>query len=156
MAAISTWSTTAANNNSTPPDGWPEGQAPSTVNNCAREMMAAIRTQWENAQWFDYGHTVSNGASNTIKITGDETAKYEQNRRLKILDTAGTLYATIASSSYSSPDTTVTCTLDSGSFTATVTSVALSILTKTNNAEPVFASTSVNAGKAIALAMIFG
>lgn len=44
MADLSTWSTTAASNNSTPPDGWPEGQNPSTVNDCAREMMAQVAT----------------------------------------------------------------------------------------------------------------
>ncbi len=156
MAAISTWSKTAADNNSSPPDGWPEGQAPSTVNNCAREMMAQIRTQWENAQWFDYGHSVSNGSSTTFKVTGDVTALYEQNRRVKTLDTSGTLYATISSSSYSSPDTTVTATLDSGSYTATITSVQLSVLSKTNSALPVSPSASITTGKAIAMAIVFG
>jgi hypothetical protein len=46
MSEVSTWSTTAASNNSATPDGWPEGQAASTVNDCAREMMAAI------ARWY--------------------------------------------------------------------------------------------------------
>ena len=31
MSKISTWSTTAASNNSTAPDGWPEGMPPSGV-----------------------------------------------------------------------------------------------------------------------------
>lgn len=42
----SNWSETANSNNAATPDGWPEGQAPSTVNNCAREMMAAIKREW--------------------------------------------------------------------------------------------------------------
>lgn len=50
MAAVSTWSTTAGSNNSTPPDGWPEDQAPSSVNGCAREMMAAIKTWYDQIQ----------------------------------------------------------------------------------------------------------
>jgi len=53
MANVSTWSTTAANNNATPPDGWPENQAPSTVNDCAREMMASLRTQLQQGEWFN-------------------------------------------------------------------------------------------------------
>lgn len=41
MSKLLTWSTTALNNNSTPPDGFPEGQAPSSLNNSGREVMAA-------------------------------------------------------------------------------------------------------------------
>lgn len=47
MSDVSTWSTTAGNNNSSPPDGWPEDQSPSSVNNCGREMMASIK------RWYD-------------------------------------------------------------------------------------------------------
>ena len=42
MSEVRTWSTTAASNNDTPPDGWPENMAYANVNNCAREMMASI------------------------------------------------------------------------------------------------------------------
>lgn len=42
MSETYQWSTTAASNNSSPPDGWPEDMAPSGVNNSGREMMAAI------------------------------------------------------------------------------------------------------------------
>lgn len=37
------YSTTAANNTAAPPDGFPEGQAANTVNNCLRDMAAMIR-----------------------------------------------------------------------------------------------------------------
>lgn len=55
MSEINTsdWSEVAANNNATPPAGWPESQAPSTVNDCAREMMAVIR------RWFGRWHGIS-------------------------------------------------------------------------------------------------
>lgn len=36
------WSTTAASNNSATPYGWPENQNASTVNDCARQMMATL------------------------------------------------------------------------------------------------------------------
>lgn len=42
MSDIQTWSNTAASNNATPPNGFPEGMAPSTVNDAAREVMAAV------------------------------------------------------------------------------------------------------------------
>src|SRR3990167_2318044 len=48
MSEIQTanWDEAAASNNAATPDGWPEGQAPSTANNCAREMMAALKREW--------------------------------------------------------------------------------------------------------------
>src|SRR5579859_8231414 len=52
------WSETAASNNAAPPDGWPEGQNPSTVNNCAREMMGALKSDWDRK-----GPTVTSGGS---------------------------------------------------------------------------------------------
>ncbi|MBX6322979.1 MAG: hypothetical protein IRY94_14210, partial [Rhodospirillaceae bacterium] len=41
-----TWSETDSANTATPPDGWPENQVPSTVNDCARMMMGAIKRFW--------------------------------------------------------------------------------------------------------------
>ena len=60
MSEVNTWSTTAASNNSAAPDGWPENMAYSDVNNCAREMMAAI------AKWYaDTNGTLTTGGSST-------------------------------------------------------------------------------------------
>lgn len=42
MSSIFDWSTVAANNTATPPDGWPEGMSPSGVNNSARQGMASV------------------------------------------------------------------------------------------------------------------
>ena len=41
MGEVYEYDKSAPNNNSAPPNGWPENQAYNTVNNCAREMMAA-------------------------------------------------------------------------------------------------------------------
>jgi hypothetical protein len=46
MTNVSEWSVTAGLNNSSPPDGWPEGMARSAVNDAAREMMAALARWW--------------------------------------------------------------------------------------------------------------
>ena len=47
MGDISTWNPVDNSNTTAPPDGWPEGMAPSAVNNSARAMMGAIR------RWYD-------------------------------------------------------------------------------------------------------
>jgi len=43
MAEIYDWDVVAANNNATPPDGWPENMAYNFANNTAREDQAAIK-----------------------------------------------------------------------------------------------------------------
>lgn len=136
MANISTWSTTAANNNAATPDGWPEGQAPSTVNNCGREMMAAVRTWFEDAQWLNLGNTPTRIDNDTITIAGDVTATYTVGRRLKFVG-ATTGYATISASSYGAPNTTIDVVNDSGNIPTSLVSVAVGILTPTSSALPV-------------------
>ncbi len=60
MSDVRLWSQTPASNNSSPPDGWPEAQAPSTVNDCAREMMASL------AEWMaDTQTAVATGGTST-------------------------------------------------------------------------------------------
>ncbi len=60
-----TWSETAANNNSATPDGWPEGQPPSTVNDCARMMMAAIKRDWNRS----HPTVTSAGTTSALTVT---------------------------------------------------------------------------------------
>lgn len=66
MGNISTWSTTAGGNNTgSPPDFPVEGQAASTVNDTAREGMAAV------ARWYNDANAslTSGGASNAYTLT---------------------------------------------------------------------------------------
>ena len=135
MAKISTWSTTAGDNNSASPDGFPENMAPSGVNNAAREVMAQVRAWYEDAQWIDLGDAVTYATASTFTIATDVTATYHVGRRVKCTDSS-TMYGTITASSYSAPNTTVTVSLDSGSLSASLTAVALSILTESNHAIP--------------------
>lgn len=135
MSNIRNWSTSPGSNNSAPPNGAPEGMAPSTINNTMRQQMADHRTQWQDGQWFDWGDIPSYASSTTFKVSTDVTSRYEVGRRLKLYD-ASTLYAIITASSYSNPDTTVTIALDSGSPSASLSSIALSVLTNTNSAIP--------------------
>lgn len=65
MSNISQWNTAAASNNSAPPDGFPEGQAPSTLNDAARELMAAVARQYSDTD----GSIVTGGTSNAYTLT---------------------------------------------------------------------------------------
>lgn len=56
--AVSDWSTTPANNNAAPPNGAPEGMAPSSVNDIMRQMMADVRS------FYDGANTTNDSAAN--------------------------------------------------------------------------------------------
>lgn len=134
MSKVGRWSTTANNNNATPPDGWPEGQAPSTVNDCAREMMAQIRTMLNDMSFIDLDHSPTQTSSTTFTIPGNVVSFYDYGRRVKAFD-ATTLYGTVISSSFTT-NTGITLRLDSGLLTSSLTSVAVSVLGSQNNALP--------------------
>jgi len=65
VSEIYSWSETAASNNSAVPNGWPEGQLPSTVNDCAREMMAALNRDWNRS----HVTISSTGSANAYVLT---------------------------------------------------------------------------------------
>lgn len=139
------WSTAAASNNNTPPDGWPEGQAPSTVNDCAREMMAAIRTVFNDAQFFDQDFTPTYVSATSFTVPGDQTSAIHAGRRLKLYDaTAGvatTIYATVATASFTTV-TTISVANDAGQLTSSLSSFAIAILSNSNNSLPRSANTA--------------
>lgn len=127
MSDISTWDTTAANNNSTPPDGAPENSTKfSDVNNIIREVMAAVRRQWEDKEWFDYGETPTFVSTTSFTLVGDQTADFLVGRRLRATQGVDpTVYGTVLTSVFTSL-TTVTMTMDGASvLTANLASVAL-------------------------------
>lgn len=116
MAAISTWSTTAADNNSASPDGFPEGMAPKGVNNSAREVMAQVRAWYEDSEWVNLGYTHTYASATSVTVSGvDVTADYPPGRGVRAVGTTtGTIYGHVASSSFST-NTTITFTWVSGS-----------------------------------------
>lgn len=143
MSLISTWST-VANANGTlggTPQYWPEGQAPSTVNDCARLMMATLRSQWNDAEWFNWGYTVTkvSGTSFSVITASANTvtlpAAFEVAARIKLYGTS-TIYGTITTVSVSALSTLVTFTPDAGSLTNSFSSVFNSIISPTNTAIP--------------------
>lgn len=122
--ALKTWSTTAGNNATVDSINWAENQAPSTVNDSARALMADVRTWYNDYEWRDWGHTVTYASATTFTVATDVTSVYVTNQPIRCTD-ASTLYGKVASSTYSAPNTTVTVTLDSGSLSASLTAVAL-------------------------------
>lgn len=128
---IGKWSTTAANNDATPPDGWPDGQAPSTLNDCGREMMAAVKTAFNTLEYLDYNNTPSFLTTTTFSLGTADTTNWEIGRRVKLFD-ATTLYGTIISVSA----TFVQVRLDSGILTASLSSAALGVLRNTSPSLP--------------------
>lgn len=137
MTGIDAYSTTPANNNSPPPNGWPEGMAPSGVNDSARKNMADLRTWYEIPQWINLGYTHVYASSTSFTIaTTDYTAVYHVGRRIKAVGlSTGEIYGTIITTAYSS-STTVTISWDSGSLSNETLTISISALTKTNDAIP--------------------
>ena len=130
---IGRWSTTAANNNATPPDGWPEGQAPSTVNDCARENMAAIKTAMQDMDFFDHDFTPTFINANSFSVPGDQTARIVAGRQLKLFD-ATTHVRAIGSASFT---TVTTISLGAGTaLTSSLSSFAIGILNPSSLALP--------------------
>jgi len=99
MSDIKLWDRVADGNQDPVPDGFPEGtQSPDSVNDCTREMMAAIRRQWEIKEWFDWGDVISYASINQINVSGAGSLifRYTVGRRIALSIPAGTLtYATI-------------------------------------------------------------
>jgi len=88
------------------------------------------------SEWLTSGDTPTYVSATSFKVSGDKTTDYQVNRRIQMSITGSTLYGTIASSSYSAPDTTVTVTMDSGSLDNTLSAVNYGLLTATNHAVP--------------------
>jgi hypothetical protein len=69
MSEINSWSGTSANNNASPPDGWPEGMQYSSVNNCGREMMGAIARAYAD----NNGSLTTGGSATAYTLTPNRT-----------------------------------------------------------------------------------
>ena len=132
---VQSYSTTASDNNDSPPNGAPENMAPSAVNDTIRQIMADIRSWYESAEWIDLGDAPTRVSDTEFSVSGDQTAVYTENRRVKVVG-GSTNYGSITASSYSSPNTTVTVTWDSGATPTGLTSVSVGILNPSNSSLP--------------------
>jgi cytoskeletal protein CcmA (bactofilin family) len=130
--SIKSYTSVAASNTSL----FPENMAMSALNDGMRQVQADMIASARDGEWRDlWNDTPSRASATSFKITSDVTDRYIAGRRLRLLD-ATTLYGTVASASYSAPDTTINVTMDSGSLTTSLTSVAIGILSPTNRSFP--------------------
>lgn len=149
---VGRWSTIAGNNNATPPDGWPEGQAPSTVNDCARENMAAIRAAFSDLQFFDQDMTPTQIDATSFSVPGNQTSAIHAGRRLKLFDSS-TFYATVATASFTVV-TTINVATDNGeTLTSSLSSFGISVLSNQSNGIPRGANVSLSAIAAVTLSV---
>src|SRR5210317_112610 len=143
MAGIKDYSTTQANNTDLNGISVAEGMLPSNLNNAIRALMKNTREWFNDSQWVEYGdgsgaYTATYASSNSFTIAGvDVTSFYHAGRRIKLTaSTPGTIYGTIASSSFST-NTTINVTWDSGSLSnEAITNVYVAALSKTNSSIP--------------------
>ena len=140
---IKDYSTTQANNTSLNGISTAEGMLPSNLNNAISALMKNTRDWFNDAQWIEYGDgdgafTAAYASATSFTIAGvDVTSIYHTGRRIKLTATTpGTIFGTIASSSFST-NTTVNVTWDSGSLAnEAITHVYIGALSKTNSSIP--------------------
>ena len=140
---IKDYSTTQASNTSLNGISTAEGMLPSNLNNAIRALMKNTRDWFNDAQWIEYGDgdgsfTAAYASGTSFTIAGvDVTSIYHAGRRIKLTaSTPGTIFGTIASSSFST-NTTINVTWDSGSLSnEAITHVYIGALSKTNSSIP--------------------
>jgi hypothetical protein len=142
MAGIKDYSSTASSNSAVGGVSIAEGMLPSNINNALRAVLADTREWYNDSQWVIYGDgdasfTIAYASATSFTVAGvDVTSVYHANRRVKITGSStGTIYGTIASSSFST-DTTVNLTLDSGAIQNETITVYLAALSATNRSIP--------------------
>jgi len=134
MANLRKWSTSASSNSSVAGGvntiSFAEGQAPGSVNNSAREMMAQIRSIYTPDEWgwVEHSATVSVASQTVIKLAGDQTSNWTANRRWRLKSASSTRYGSVVSSSFTA-ETTITVAVDSGSLSASHSLAALASIT---------------------------
>jgi hypothetical protein len=131
--AIKDYSTTANSNSTLSGISVAEGMAPSLVNNVFRADMSAQKDQWNDKEWFVLGNgdttnTYTRASATSVTIGADVTGTHHVGRRIKLTGTNTSttgIFGKIATSSYSSPNTTISITFDSGSIHASDTNPVL-------------------------------
>lgn len=140
---IKDYSTTQASNTSLNSISTAEGMLPSNLNNAIRALMKNTRDWFNDSQWVEYGdgdasYTATYASATSFTIDGaDVTSVYHAGRRIKLTaSTPGTIYGTIASSTFST-NTTVNVTWDSGTLSnEAISNVYIAALSKTNDSIP--------------------
>lgn len=86
-------------------------------------------------QWLDSGFTPTFVSATSFSVLGDQTSVFQIGRRLKSINSSGTIYSTITNSVFGAV-TTVTVTNDSGVLDSGLSSVSYGILSSVNDSMP--------------------
>jgi hypothetical protein len=86
-------------------------------------------------QWQASGFTPTYVSATSFTVTGDRTSTFQVGRRIKSVNTGGTIYSTITVSAYASV-TTVTVVNDSGTLDSGLSAVSVGLLTPTSPSVP--------------------
>lgn len=145
MGNVSTWfKTAAANNTGSTPDYPIEGMAPSTVNDCMRENMAAVARWYEDGQ----GSLITGGTGNTFTLAANNTysALAKQPFLVFQVDRANTGASTLQVGSLAAKGLRIAgAALESGALVAdTVIAVAYNA---TDDAYDILSATSITTGQ---------
>lgn len=97
-------------------------------------------------QWITSSVTPTYVNQSSFTLPGDQTIAFSVGRRLKITETAGTVYGSVVSSAYTSL-TTVTIKLDFGILDSGLSNIFLGIITPINNALPRSLNYGLNQGR---------
>jgi hypothetical protein len=133
MGNLRRWSSSASGNSSVAGGAntinFAEGQAPGSVNNSAREMMAQVRGIYIPSEWgwVEFSATASVASQTTIKLTGNQTNDWTAGRRWRLKSGSSSRYGSIVSSSFTT-ETTITVSVDSGSLSASHSLAALAAI----------------------------
>jgi len=117
---VSNYSTTANSNTSVNGINISEGMSPSDVNNAQRSILSDTRSVWNDKEWFLLGDTdgtttFTRASTTTVTVGANITSTHHVGRRVKIIGSnTGTIFGKISASAFSSPNTTLTFVLDSG------------------------------------------
>lgn len=125
--------------------------------------MAAIRTVLLDPQYVDQGMTPTYISATTFSVAGNQTSAIHADRRIKIFDaTAGAstvIYATVVTASFTAV-TTIQISADNGQLTSSLSSFALSIISKNNDPLPrnlsIYGSAGGGAGVSFSSANVTG
>lgn len=133
MAKLKLWSATPGSNNSAAPNGWPEGMAPSDVNNTARQDRASIREWYEDAEWIERGDSIESASGSQIVFTGDTSAVHRVGRSVRSDGTIGVITAVSVASN-------TTVTVDGIAFGGTPSVFEVGILNRSLNDDQIVAA----------------
>lgn len=86
-------------------------------------------------EWVAANGTPTWTGASSFTLTGDQTASATPRRRVRVVDSGGTKYGTILTSSFA-VNTTVTVAVDTGSLASPIISVEYGLLTSVNSAIP--------------------